>query len=177
MGSKNVMKTVAIIDRLQRFPAALSAACAGLSPEDALYRADHASWSILEIVCHLADEELLDFPQRIESTLNDPAAPWNPIDPEGWTTLHAYREQDLQAQLDLFTARRAGRVAWARSLRSPDWSNTYQHPQAGPLRAGDLLAAWGVHDALHLRQISKRLFELGVRDAGEYRTDYAGEWS
>ncbi len=170
------MNHAAIIARLERFPATLDTACASLTRDDALHRADGKSWSILEIVCHLADEELLDFPKRLESTLNDPSAAWDPIDPEGWTAEHAYREQDLGEQIELFTKRRAERVAWVRSITDPAWDNSYQHP-SGPIRAADLLAAWGAHDALHLRQISKRLFELSVRDAGKYQTRYAGEWS
>ncbi len=171
------MNPAAIISRLERFPATLRAACAGLNPKDALYRTDNKSWSILEVVEHLADEGLLDFPKRLESTLKDPTTPWDPIDPEGWATAHNYRDQDLAEQIELFTNRRAERVAWARGLTSPAWDNAYQHPSAGPVRAGDLLAAWGVHDALHLRQISKRLFELGVRDGGQHKSEYAGEWS
>ena len=42
--------------------------------------------------------------------------------------------------------------------------------------AGDLLAAWSAHDALHLRQISKRLYQIAQRDAGSYSVQYAGEW-
>ena len=171
------MNPEAIITRLERFPKTLAAICEGLSREDALYRADGKSWSILEVVCHLADEELLDFPKRLESTLADPGAPWDPIDPEGWASEHAYREQNLAETVALFTARRAERVAWARSLTDPDWDTAHCHPSIGPLRAGDLLAAWGVHDALHLRQISRRLYELGVRDGGGYSTEYAGEWA
>ncbi|NUP91044.1 MAG: DinB family protein, partial [Candidatus Sumerlaeia bacterium] len=52
---------------------------------------------------------------------------------------------------------------------------THRHPKAGPLRAGDLLAAWAAHDALHLRQIAKRLLDLARRDAGGFKTDYAGD--
>jgi hypothetical protein len=43
----------------------------------------------------------------------------------------------------------------------------------GPIRAGDLLAAWAAHDAAHLRQIASRLIDLAKRDAGEYHISYA----
>ena len=32
------------------------------------------------------------------------------------------------------------------------------------------------HDYLHLRQISKRMYQLAERDAGDYSIRYAGEW-
>lgn len=170
------MNAETIANRLAAFPATLRAACAGLTDDDALYRADGAAWSILEIVCHLADEEESDFPLRLERTLNDPSAPWDPIDPEGWATSRRYREQSLADQLDRFESLRERRVAWLRSLASPDWDATHVHPKGHVFRAGDLLAAWSAHDALHLRQIAKRLFELSQRDGQGYETDYAGEW-
>jgi hypothetical protein len=36
------------------------------------------------------------------------------------------------------------------------------------------MASWAAHDALHLRQIAKRLYELTARDAGRYSAGYAG---
>ena len=57
-----------------------------------------------------------------------------------------------------------------------DFDVAREHPTAGPLRAGDLLAAWADHDALHLRQITKRVHQLTERDAGSYSTAYAGSW-
>ncbi|MEZ6241474.1 MAG: DinB family protein [Phycisphaerales bacterium] len=170
------MNTSRMIARMESFPGAVRAACSGLTPEDALYRADAKSWSILEIVCHLADEEELDFPTRLERTLNDPGAPWEPIDPEGWAVKRRHRDANLAEQLDRFASLRARRIAWLRTLENPDWSTTHQHPKLGAMRAGDLMGAWGAHDALHLRQISKRLYELALRDAKGYRTDYAGLW-
>lgn len=29
---------------------------------------------------------------------------------------------------------------------------------------------------LHLRQISKRMYQMAARDAGDYSVHYAGEW-
>lgn len=165
-----------MIARMDGFPSTVRAACAGLTRDDALFRADAKSWSILEIVCHLCDEEESDFPARLERTLNDPGAPWDPIDPQGWPSLRRYRDQDLAEQLDRFASLRKRRLAWLRSLARPDWGTTHEHPKLGPMRAGDLMAAWCAHDALHLRQIAKRLHELAIRDAGDFKTDYAGAW-
>ncbi len=170
------MNPDAIADRLAAFPAAIRAVCDPLDAGDARYRADGKFWSILEIVCHLCDEEESDFPLRLKRTLADPTAPWEPIDPEGWAIQRRYREQNLADQLDRFAALRAQRVAWLRSLADPDWDATHQHPKLGPMRAGDLLAAWSAHDALHMRQIAKRLYELSLRDAPGFKADYAGNW-
>ncbi|MBK7403801.1 MAG: hypothetical protein IPJ41_04000 [Phycisphaerales bacterium] len=62
------------------------------------------------------------------------------------------------------------------SLAKVDWNRAYHHPKLGSLRAGDLLAAWAAHDALHLRQIAKRMHELASHDAPGFDAAYAGEW-
>lgn len=175
------MDTGAIIRRLDSFPAALRAAVAGVTADEARWKPPHpkypaGAWSILEIVCHLGDEEVDDFRTRLSSTLRDPAAQWPAIDPEGWAVARRYNDRDLGESVVRFVAERKSSVDWLRSLSNPDWTAAHQHPRFGPIRAGDLLVSWAAHDALHLRQIAKRFFELAGRDGPEYVTRYAGEW-
>ncbi|MEM9065481.1 MAG: DinB family protein [Planctomycetota bacterium] len=170
------MNLEALAARMERFPAALSALVSGLPANDALWRPDERTWSITEIVAHLVDEELEDFRARVLSTLADPSTPWSPWDPEGTATHRSYRERDLESELARFAVARADSLEQLRAAASgADWELAYQHPTHGPLRVGDLMTSWAAHDALHLRQISKRLFELASRDGG-YGSDYAGSW-
>ncbi|MHC5003684.1 MAG: DinB family protein, partial [Planctomycetota bacterium] len=148
----------------------------GLPPEDASWRPPDGAWSILEIVLHLADEEVEDFRARLESTLDDPERTWPSIDPEGWAVHRNYNDGDLNEALACFVSRRSDSLVWLRSLHAPDWLRSYEHPAIGSIRAGDLLAAWASHDALHLRQIAKRLHQLAARDSGEHSAAYAGSW-
>lgn len=161
---------------MERFPPALQTLLAHLPPEDARQRGAAGQWSILEIIAHLADEEDADFRTRARLTLEDPARDWPKIDPEGWATERRYNERDLSTELDRFAAARAESLAWLRSLDDPDWNTVHEHPR-GNLTAGDLLASWAAHDALHLRQIAKRLHELAARDAPGRDIGYAGPWS
>jgi hypothetical protein len=166
-----------LIDSLERFAGILPATVRDVAGDDARWRPPEGTWSILEIVTHLADEEVEDFRTRVELTLRDPTAPWPPIDPVGWAIERRYNEGDPAEALARFISERRASLEWLRTLNGPDWSTTYHHPKAGPIRAGDLLAAWSAHDALHLRQIAKRMFQLARRDGGEYTTNYAGEWT
>ena len=171
------MDATALIDRLERFADVLPEVVGGLSPEDARWRPDENSWSILEIVTHLADEEVEDFRRRVELTLRDPDAPWPPIDPAGWAVERRYNEGSLADVLERWVAARRASVQWLRGLRDPDWAKTHQHPTLGSMRAGEVLVAWVAHDALHLRQVAKRLYQMTKRDGGEYPPDYAGSWT
>ncbi len=163
-----------LIDSLERFAEILPAVVRGVSADDARWKPADGAWSILEIVTHMADEEVEDFRTRVELTLRDPAEPWPPIDPETWAVDRRYNEGDLAGALKRFVSERCRSIKWLRGNANPDWSKAHPHPQLGPLRAGDIFAAWVAHDALHLRQITKRMHQMTQRDAGEYRSDYAG---
>lgn len=171
------MNAEGLIDSLERFRAILPAVVGKVPADDARWKPSDGAWSILEVVSHLADEEELDFRVRLRSTLTDPRATWPPIDPEGWAVERNYNAGDLRETVDRFVALRGESVAWLRSLNDVDWSVSHRHPRLGTMRAGDMLSAWAAHDSLHLRQIAKRLFQLTQRDAEEYTTSYAGEWT
>ena len=171
------MNTHAIIARLERFPAALHVAVATASAADARFKPPSGNWSVLEVACHLADEEVEDFRTRLRFILGRTPGAWPAIDPDGWARDRRYNEQDPAAVLARFAAERGKSIDWLRALPSEtDWGLVYQHPKFGPIRAGDLLASWAAHDALHLRQIAKRFWELAARDAPGFSTAYAGEW-
>jgi hypothetical protein len=170
------MNLNAIVDRMDRFARALPALLGGIGREEALYRPNDTTWSILEIVCHLRDEEVLDFRPRLEHTLAEPQTEWDPIDPVALATTNNYRRADLEEATARFVAERQRSVVWLIGLGAVDWNRTYPHPRAGPVPAGDLLASWSAHDALHLRQIAKRQYELATVNAAGFDSGYAGTW-
>ncbi|MFI4893369.1 MAG: DinB family protein [Phycisphaerales bacterium JB058] len=161
---------------MDSFPAALASAIAGLSDDEARWKPPSGAWSILEIVCHLADEEAEDFRQRVFSTLDDPDKPWPGIDPEAAATDRTYNERILAEELGRFTRERAESMRLIREFQDPDWDRAHTHPSIGKLRAGDIMVSWAVHDMLHLRQIAKRRFELLSAAGGRFETSYAGSW-
>ncbi len=166
-----------LIDRMERFSTTFPAVVRTFAPTDTIWKPDQQSWSVLQIVCHMADEEEEDFRTRVLSTLKDPEADWPPIDPQGWAESRDYQSQDLDTQLNRWISQRAKSLQLLHDLEEPDWSRTKVHPQFGPMTAIGLLAAWCAHDALHLRQLAKRMHQLALRDANnDPTTQYAGEW-
>jgi len=67
----------------------------GISQEDAKIKPTPEAWSILEVTCHLRDEERQDFRARLDSILHHPNDPFDAIDPQGWVTERKYNEQDF----------------------------------------------------------------------------------
>ena len=165
-----------LVGSLQRFPETLRALIEGLSDETYRWKPPDDAWSILEIVTHLADEEVEDFRTRVRMTLEDPTQPWPSIDPVGWAAERKYNQGNFYEALQRFLTERQNSLKWLSRLNNPNWESTYHHPQIGDLREGDVMCAWVAHDLLHLRQITKRLFQLTQEHCGEYRLDYAGDW-
>lgn len=159
---------------------AIAAAVAGVDEAAGKWRPPSGAWSIVEIVNHLADEEVEDFRTRLRLTLEDPARDWPGIDPEGAARERNYHERDLATSLARFRAARTDSLDWLRTLpggEDPAWAHEKTHPKFPPIKAGDLLASWAAHDLLHLRQIAKRRYEF-VREvaAPGFHVGYAGAW-
>lgn len=172
------MNAALIVNRLEQFGKTLPGVVGGMRLEDMRWKPPSGNWSILEILCHLADEEVEDFRARLAFILEQRQGAPPGIDPEGWAAARAYNEQKPQDVLERFVRERERSVTWLHSLSlaTTDWKLAYVHPKLGPLHAGDLLAAWAAHDALHLRQIAKRMHEMAARDAAGFSVRYAGEW-
>lgn len=169
-----------LIARLEGLPGALIALLASVPDADLRWKPAQEHWSILEVCCHLLDEEREDFRARIKSTLADPLRAWLPLSLENAAERRQYNARELKPTLEAFAAERRDSLAWLQSLLSPfastEWNKAFEHNRFGPMHAGMLLASWAAHDALHLRQIAKRLHELAERDSGQWGTRYAGEW-
>ena len=147
----------------------------GVSDQQARWKPDAASWSILEVINHLDDEEREDFKVRLDIILHHPDQPWPPIDPGGWVQDRNYNERELAASLQNFLVERQRSLAWLGSLSSPNWDAEYE-ASFGPIRAGDMMAAWMTHDQLHLRQLIELQRAYTVQLAAPYQVDYAGPW-
>jgi hypothetical protein len=147
----------------------------GVALDEARWRPDSESWSILEVVNHLYDEEREDFRVRLDIILHDPDRPWPPIDPQGWVAARRYNERKLEESLANFLAERRASLQWLDALEGPDWDAAYQAPW-GVVRAGDMFAAWVTHDQLHMRQLVELHRALTERHAEPYELGYAGDW-
>lgn len=154
---------------------AIAALVTGIAAEQARWKSDAESWSMLEVVNHLYDEEREDFRPRLEHILRltDEMPP--AIDPEGWVTDRGYNQRDLATSLANFRTEREHSLTWLRGLSDPDWESAIDSP-FGRIQAGDMLMAWLAHDLLHLRQLVELRYAYHQQQAAPYQIRYAGEW-
>ena len=153
----------------------VAALARGISEELTCWKPNEESWSILEVICHLADEEEFDFPVRLQMILEKSEKDWPEFDPEGWVTERNYNEANLFETLNRYVDLRNVALAWLDSLENPDWDIVYEAP-FGEITAGDMFVSWVAHDLMHLRQLIELQRFYLVEQAKPYRLDYAGDW-
>ena len=164
-----------IINNLERNRAVFNELLQGLSEGETKWKPAHDKWSLLEIVCHLYDEEREDFRARLDHVLISPSEPLPPIDPVGWVSSRKYSERNYTEMLTLFLEEREQSVKWLRSLDSPKWDNAYDHPKFGKMSAELFLVNWLAHDLLHIRQILSVKHKY-LSQLTKETLQYAGDW-
>jgi hypothetical protein len=164
-----------LYEELARGAEIIPALVSGVSQAEAQIKPDLASWSILEVICHLADEEREDFREHLDLIVNRPNDPWKRIDPQGWVTARKYNERDLAASLDDFAAERRRTLEWLKGLSAANWDAGYTN-NFGTMTAGSMFASWVAHDNLHMRQLVELRRARIVRIAAPYDVGYAGDW-
>lgn len=169
------MKTDLIIHHLETNRLVFKYLLEGKDHTEYTWRPRSGAWTLLEIVCHLYDEEREDFRTRVKNTLETPQIQPPAIDPPGWVKSRKYAAQSYDEKLATFMAERKKSIRWLKSLENPKWKNIYQHKYEGPMTACDLLANWLAHDYHHIRQINRNCYEY-LRHAGKTRLTYAGNW-
>jgi len=164
-----------IIQSLENNIAVFNSILSGASEKLQVWRAAPEKWNLLEIVCHLYDEECDDFRTRLKSVLENPESEFPAIDPIAWVRERKYAKNDFTDKLDAFLDEREESIKWLRSLKNPQWENAYQHPKLGAMSGNLFLANWLEHDYLHMRQILNIKHEYLKSISGQ-KLNYAGNW-
>lgn len=146
-----------------------------IAETEARWKPDPTSWSILEVINHLYDEEREDFRVRLDIILHHPELSFPLIDPEGWVIARKYNERDLEKSLENYLSERHDSLARLQTLEQVDWRREYRSHSVN-FRAGDMFASWVKHDLLHMRQIVEIRHALVVAKARPFNLEYAGKW-
>jgi uncharacterized damage-inducible protein DinB len=109
-------------------------------------------WSVREIICHLADCEIV-FAYRLRQTLAEPHHVIQPFDQDIWA--QSYTAYDAQSALAVFTALRNFNAQLIASLPPEAFSKPVSHPERGTMTFQTIVETMGGHDLNHLAQIEK----------------------
>jgi uncharacterized damage-inducible protein DinB len=109
-------------------------------------------WSVREILCHLADCEIV-FAFRYRQTLAEPHHIIQPFDQDLWAK--NYAAYDVQSALAVFTAVRDFNLKLIESLPPEAFSKPVSHPERGAMTFQSIVETMGGHDLNHIGQIEK----------------------
>ena len=169
------MEPTLIIGKLENNHGVFESLLKERSREEIFWKPSKDKWCLLEIVCHLYDEEREDFRTRVRTTLDHPGTLPPSIDPVGWVTERNYMDKHYDLMVSKFLEERTNSVAWLKSLDNPNWDNYYEHASLGKLTARHFLINWVAHDYLHFRQITRLQHQYLQLKSGNDLT-YAGSW-
>ena len=136
----------------------------GLSQETATTLRDGPDgWTILEVVCHLRDYDLI-FRDRVVMMLEQeyPTLPY--YDHEALAIERHYNDQNLgQVYSDLRQSRAAFIELFA-GLSEAQWQRSGVHPERGHFTMLDAAVQVGTHEVNHLEQITRILRQKSIND-------------
>jgi len=153
----------------------IRALLSNITQEEAQFKPSPETWLILEVTCHLYDEEREDFHEHLDFILNRQNEEWHRIDPQSWVVARKYNEQNFIEMREKFFAERKKSLEWLKGLSKSDWNVTYSS-EYGSMSAGEMFAAWIAHDNLHIRQLVELRRTRIENITKPYDIKYAGDW-
>ena len=139
----------------------LRAAVAGMTHEQLVARPVPGKWSTLEVVCHLADFEIV-FADRIKRVIAENEPTLFGGDPTVFAARLAYHERNLDEELLLIALIRQQVARILRTLRPEDFQRRGIHSESGPMTLEALVQRITGHIPHHVRFIEEKRKALGL---------------
>src|ERR1700744_2825721 len=141
LGSRDPLKVVATTARhLEQLSVALGPARIEESPAP-------GKWSPHEILCHLADCEIV-FAFRLRQALAEDHHVIQPFDQDKWA--QTYAQYEAQAAVAVFSAVRQWKLALIARFKPATLAKTLNHPERGDMILQTVVETMAGHDVNHL---------------------------
>ena len=149
------------IEAAERSPKEIAAAVSGLAAGTLRYKPSPEKWSILEILGHLADMEVL-YGYRIRQMVADKKPVIAPIDQNDWARNLGYMEESPAELVALYGLSRHHTLQLLRRLKVEELEKSAFHPETQKnVTVAEMVERMGEHGAGHLQQIERLKKEAG----------------
>lgn len=125
---------------------------AGRSRAELAQSPDPSRWSIVQILAHLADAEVVAG-WRFRSILAWDGIPIQPFDQDQWAEAFKYADADPGESLDLFEVSRRANLSLLRRVNPARHAHAGLHAERGKETIAHLVRLYAGHDLNHTRQI------------------------
>jgi uncharacterized damage-inducible protein DinB len=141
---------------LQETPVKLAELLKSQPAEVLKQRPAPGKWSVVEILAHLADAEMvLGF--RVRLIVGQPGVPIQAFDQDVWATFSHYDQIPASESLERFTVNRRDNVRLLRSLTPEQLQHHGMHTERGRETVAHVLRMWAGHDLNHREQMERML--------------------
>lgn len=152
------------IDDYVSGPALLRISVAGMTQEQLVARPIPGKWSTLEVICHLADFEIV-FADRIKRIIAEHEPTLFGGDPDGFAARLAYQERNAEEELLLIALIRQQIARILRTLKPEDFQRRGIHSEYGPMILDVMIERITGHIPHHLQFIKEKKKALGLAKA------------
>lgn len=151
------------IEAAEKSPKEIAAAVSGLSPEVLRYKPAPEKWSILEILGHLADIEIV-YGYRLRQMLADEKPVIAPMDQDAWAKHLGYMDIPAPELVALYGLNRHHTLRLMRRLKAADLEKSAFHPEhQKDVTVARLVEQMAGHGSNHLAQIERLKQETGTK--------------
>ena len=135
-------------------PARLAHLIDGLSAEQLTLRPAPDKWSIVEILAHMAEDELASS-WRYRQMIEHDGATLQGFDQDLWATLGSYGNWNARDALAMFRLLREANLRMLTALSTEQWERSGNHVERGRLTVRELARHMAGHDINHVKQIER----------------------
>jgi uncharacterized damage-inducible protein DinB len=164
---ENGLSIKKLLNDYRNGPLLLRAVLAGMTPAQLDAAPIPGKWSTRQVICHLADAELL-YADRFKRIIVEDQPPLRSMDPDAFVARLACSARDLSVELETIDAVRRHMSGILQTLSDADFQRTGVHSADGPLTLQTLLERITGHIPHHARTVVEKRRALGmdVRIAG-----------
>ena len=134
----------------------LSRLIAGVSTSRLRKRPAPDKWSVVEILAHLADGEIV-IGWRMRSILANPGTAIQAYDQNAWVRSGHYEKRDPKKSIEVHRVLREANLALLKSLSPSQWKQSGQHAERGQESIEHIVRLIAGHDINHIHQIERIL--------------------
>jgi hypothetical protein len=141
-----------ILERFRRGAELVAMAMTGAAGAEVDFVPEPGKWSIRQIVCHLADAELVGA-MRFRQIIAEQRPVLQAFDQEAWAEKLDYARQKPSHAIETFRRLRGLNYDLLKDLPEEAFARVGVHSERGPLSLADVLAGYTAHAEQHTAQL------------------------
>jgi hypothetical protein len=149
-----------MISNIEKTPAAVRSAVAGLSEQQLETPYREGGWTVRQVIHHIPDSHMNAY-VRFKLALTEEEPTIKPYFEDLWAKLAENQSTPIEVSLVLLESLHRRWVYLLRSLSTEDWNRSFRHPETGRLVSLERnlgIYSWhGQHHVAHITELRKRM--------------------